>query len=344
MVVQQPAGRLRLVRNPRFRVWASAARPDGHPDAITIRIVRDTKAAIRAVEQGKADYVADSIVSAEDVDLNTLFTRYAGQVHANSARDVEYAFLNTRRAPFDRLDARRAVNYAFDRRTAVQDAGGPEVASPTCQILPPDFPGYRPFCPYTLDAAPGRTWSAPDLATARRLVTRSRTAGMHVTVWGAEPIFERESRDLVRVLKAIGYRASLRRMPQGKYFGAVTNAHSSAQAGLFGLIADYPSAANLLAVGAFNCTGRTQPNEDVANPSHFCDAVTDHVIERAQQAQETGRGTSDALWAGVDRRVVDQAAVVPLANPKQLDFVSSRVGDYQYNPQWGALLDQLWVR
>jgi peptide/nickel transport system substrate-binding protein len=36
--------------------------------------------------------------------------------------------------------------------------------------------------------------------------------------------------------------------------------------------------------------------------------------------------------------------MVPLLNPKQVDFVSRRVGDYQYSPQWGVLLDRLWVR
>jgi len=36
--------------------------------------------------------------------------------------------------------------------------------------------------------------------------------------------------------------------------------------------------------------------------------------------------------------------MVPLLNRKQVDFVSRRVGNYQYSPQWGMLLDQLWVR
>ena len=31
------------------------------------------------------------------------------------------------------------------------------------------------------------------------------------------------------------------------------------------------------------------------------------------------------------------------ATPRRADFVSRRVGNYQYNPQWGALLDQMWV-
>jgi ABC-type transport system substrate-binding protein len=50
------------------------------------------------------------------------------------------------------------------------------------------------------------------------------------------------------------------------------------------------------------------------------------------------------MWAQADRTVTDQAPLVPLVTPSQFDFVSHRVGNYQYNPQFGVLLDQLWVR
>jgi hypothetical protein len=35
---------------------------------------------------------------------------------------------------------------------------------------------------------------------------------------------------------------------------------------------------------------------------------------------------------------------VPIDNALNVDFVAHRVGDYQHNPQWGMLVDQLWVR
>jgi hypothetical protein len=35
---------------------------------------------------------------------------------------------------------------------------------------------------------------------------------------------------------------------------------------------------------------------------------------------------------------------VNLVTPSITDFISHRVGNYQYNPQLGVLLDQLWVR
>jgi peptide/nickel transport system substrate-binding protein len=36
---------------------------------------------------------------------------------------------------------------------------------------------------------------------------------------------------------------------------------------------------------------------------------------------------------------------VPLFTPKQVDFLSKRVGNYQYSPsRMGMLIDQLWIR
>lgn len=31
-------------------------------------------------------------------------------------------------------------------------------------------------------------------------------------------------------------------------------------------------------------------------------------------------------------------------NRRNVDFVSKRVGNYQYNPQWSLLLAQVWVK
>ena len=38
------------------------------------------------------------------------------------------------------------------------------------------------------------------------------------------------------------------------------------------------------------------------------------------------------------------SVVIPLYNGYGADLVSKRVRNYQYNPRYGALLSQLWVR
>jgi hypothetical protein len=48
--------------------------------------------------------------------------------------------------------------------------------------------------------------------------------------------------------------------------------------------------------------------------------------------------------SGAGSRHHRQAPWIALDNLRVSDFVSRRVGNYQYNPQWTALLDQLWVK
>ena len=48
-----------LVRNPRFRLWSTAAQPTGFPDRIVERFGYTGPTAVLAVEHGAADITAD---------------------------------------------------------------------------------------------------------------------------------------------------------------------------------------------------------------------------------------------------------------------------------------------
>ena len=72
------------------------------------------------------------------------------------------------------------MNYAIDRKALVNLFGGPVLAAPVCQVLPPGFPGHEAYCPYTKD--PGEKWSAPDMDKAKQLVEESGTKGQKVTI------------------------------------------------------------------------------------------------------------------------------------------------------------------
>jgi peptide/nickel transport system substrate-binding protein len=65
---------------------------------------------------------------------------------------------------------------------------------------------------------------------------------------------------------------------------------------------------------------------------------------RAQAEQLSDPTGSRALWQRVDRELTDAAPWVPLMVTKDVNFLSKRVGNYQYSPQNGMLIDQLWVR
>jgi YVTN family beta-propeller protein len=338
-----PHGPLRLVRNPRFQ--PVDGRPAGYADAITIDCCADGRVAFDAVERGRADLVDADFGLEPDLRrrIDAIATRYAGQLHSTPTPVTTFAFLNTRVPPFDNLDARRAINYAVDRSAFVAVYGGDRYAQAACQFLPPNFPGYRPYCPYTARAGGGRPWSAPDLAHARRLITRSNTRGMRVTVL-APPLapFNPWSRRVTTLLNRLGYRATLRVVPKPTYFTRVQDTRRRVQIGLYTWGPDYPAASNMLSPLRCDSLLPAAPGRN-NNLSEFCDRRAERLAQRASRLPADD-ARADTLWAAVDKRATDRAATLPLLTTNAITFVSRRVANFQFSQQWGVLYDQLWVR
>ncbi len=173
-----PTKQIKLVRNPYFKVWSSDAQPAGNPDVILQKFGLTPDNEVTQVEQGQADWVFDQIPAGR---LNEISTKYPDQVHINQLTQVEYFAFNTRIPPFNNLKARQAVNFATDRSALVKIFGGPQLAVPTCQVLPPSFPGYEPYCPYTINPGSGK-WTGPDMNKAKQLMAQSGTKGAVVKV------------------------------------------------------------------------------------------------------------------------------------------------------------------
>jgi YVTN family beta-propeller protein len=327
-----PGRRLTLVRNDRFQSWSPHARPDGYPDEIVWKIGVPPKEAVRQVLDGRADLLFGAVLGRRVEELAARFPR---QIHLVPERATTFVFLNTGRPPFDDVRVRRALNYAVDRRRIAELHGGTAVAQPTCQVVPPTVPGYRRYCPYTIDPDSVGEWKAPDLARARRLIAASGTKGQRVVVW-TFPFFASEGRYLVSLLRRLGYRAALKEVrEQAAYFERINRA-PAVQAGFAGFFGTQ-LAADMFAT--LNC-------EFPYNWARFCDSRFDRLVARLTAAQANDPTAAAALAARLDRETVDRAPWVPLFTPRLVDVVSKRVGNYQANTYASSsvLLDQLWVR
>ena len=163
-------------------MWSKASQPEGIPDEIALAgaALAGTDDPLTAVQRGRADYVSDVPLDR----LQEVRTRYAAQFHVTPGLTLFYLVLDATRPPFDDKRVRQAVAFAYDRGPVVDASGGSLAAAATCQLLPPNSPAYRPYCPYTLNPTRGGAWTAPDLAAARKLVAASGTQGMHVDVRG----------------------------------------------------------------------------------------------------------------------------------------------------------------
>jgi peptide/nickel transport system substrate-binding protein len=320
---------VRYVRNPYFRERSHAAQPDGNPDEIVMRFGLTRGEQAREIAAGRADWATGPIPPAL---LPTLRARFPGRFHRVAIPTTDFLQLNLTLPPFDDIRVRRAFNLAIDRREIVRLYGGPDLAAPICQVLPPGITGHRPYCPYTRNPQPGGRWTAPDLARARRLVAASGTRGTRVTVWGwtDDPAI---TPDVVRyaasVLRRLGYRTRVHLVPHHA-LGAPPKTIQVIPGAWGG---DTPHG---MFTTWFACEG---PNVH----GWFCDRRIDRWLRRAQALKPTNPRAATAIWSRIDRRLVDLAAWVPMVNELGLDFISERVRNYQFHPYWGLIADQLWL-
>jgi len=317
-----------LGRNPEFDV-SEAARPDGFPDRIVWRFGSDEDLMVKDTLGGKADFMLAPLPA----QIPELEIQVPGQLHRSPRANTAYMVLNTQVAPFDDVDVRQALNFAVDR-TKTRTLSGQQWINATCQIIPPTLPGYSPYCPYTLH--PHETWSAPDLESARTLVERSGTAGEKVTVWASEevwPISVPVGRYFVKLLKKLHYRAELNKVHRDALFSALGG---EAQITFTMWTTDYADASGFIPP-VLECNAGY-------NFAGFCNRDIDMRMERADRLRSTDLASALDLWSEVDHDLVNQAAWVPLGNPDWVSLVSQRLGNYQSNPVWGPLVDQMWVQ
>jgi ABC-type transport system substrate-binding protein len=213
-------------------------------------------------------------------------------------------------------------------------------AEVTCQVLPPQFPGHRPYCPYTKPPLDGY-YHGPDFAKAKQLIAASPYRGMAVTAWNLnDPTSHAVSAYLVEVLNQLGFRAKQHELRKGNLddftyiYGPSTHTQFAC---CNGWGSDFPTPANFFTPAFLGCPASS-------NYFGYCNPEVDRLTKQAQEAQAADPATANQRWAQIDRTVTDDAPMVFDVVGKSFVLTSARVGNYQSNLESGPLWDQMWVR
>jgi peptide/nickel transport system substrate-binding protein len=335
-----PSTGLTLDRNPFFKQWSSVAQPAGVPDKIVWHWGLTLDAEVAEVKNGGADIMLDTPPG--DL-IQQLSSQYPTQFYDEPSLGLYFLSLNTSIAPFNNLQARQALNFAIDRNAIVKLFGGTGLATPTCQVIPPDMlGGSPPYCPYTSGSTTSGMYSGPDLARAQQLVKASGTVGasVHIFVQNTAP-FTFMGEYLQTVVRSLGYRPVLSELETGVYWNVVANSSNHPNIAMNDVYPDYPLASNMIP-NTYDCSLLIPDSDSNGNYSFWCNKQINTEITNATATEGVeGVQAAEPAWHQILKNIVDQAPVVPLTVNKFVFFVSSAVSHVVYNEHWTILLDQL---
>jgi peptide/nickel transport system substrate-binding protein len=313
MTVQNPTRLFTLQRNPNFSVPTV---PKGNFDKFTVNISSAIPKQSEDVIAGKADYMTDD--PAGDL-LPQIQAKYGNRFRLDAnPPNVYYFFMDVKVPPFDKLEARQAVNYAIDSRALQRIFGGR--LKPSCNFLPEQLKGYKKIdpCPW------GDPNGGPDLAKAKALVQQSGTAGQAVTVWGND----KDPRPaivnyLADTLNQIGYKAKVKLLNQQVYFKTI-GAHSlDPQIGFTDWFQDFPHPGDFFEP---NVSGTALKSDPTFNNGRTNDPHINSEIARLDQQDPDA---ASAGWAALDKYLtVDKAYVAVYGSEQKSTFMSERM-DFQ---------------
>ena len=320
-----PKRSITIVRNPNFKLW-SPDTPRGHLDGINIQIGVDPERAANLTAAGQLDFSFEPIAPDRFTELTK---RYPKQVSNFVRNNITYFSMNERKAPFDKLAVRQAVNYAMDRHALVKIFGGQGVVSEN--ILPPGLgAAYVKHNLYPLN-----------VAKAKSLIKQAGATGAPVVVFShnTDPA-PKSAQYLASVLNSIGLRASVKLLDESVYWDTIATQKGDPQIAFNDWNQDYPEGQDFIDV-LLNGEGIVAVGNNNASNTNV--PTLNKLINRAR-AMNVGP-KRDALWATLDRRfMVEDAGWAPFMNRTFPKFWSQRLHGVVFNTSYYELFTSMWLQ
>jgi peptide/nickel transport system substrate-binding protein len=299
-----------LTKNPE---WTNIPGiPEGNFDTIRGVVSDNVTRMTQDVIDGKLDFMTEDPTGDQLPEVRQKYPdRFSEAVNPPN---TYFNFMDVRQPPFDKQEAREAVNYAIDSRALVRVFGGR--LTPGCNFLPPGLTGYEELdCKYGDPNGPG------DIEKARELVKASGYEGEQVTYWTNNKDPRPAIADyFVDLLNEIGFDAEVKTLDQQVYFSKIGERDFGAQTGFTDWFQDYPHPGDF-----FDILLHSRATE--AAVSFNQGFVTDPELDRRLD-EIRGEDPEDVAeeWAALDDYVVNQKAwVAPYGFEESSSFFSERM-------------------
>ncbi|WP_043218480.1 ABC transporter substrate-binding protein [Streptomyces sp. 351MFTsu5.1] len=302
-----------LVRNENWDPKTDPLRKQ-YPEKIVVKLKVNAETIDQDVQAGDAIDLGGTGVQAATQAKVVNDSKLKANTDNTYGGRLVYMAINTQVAPFDKVECRKAVEYAIDKVSVQTAEGGPIRGDIATTVLPPDVIGYQKADVYATDGNKG------DVAKAKEQLKAcgKSTISTNLSARSDRPQEIDAATAIIASLKKVGINASLKQYPSGKYFtdyAGVPTFDKKQNIGLHMMQwgADWNSGygflQQILNGGAIGTSGNT-------NLSYLNDKQINEMLEKAIATEDDT--TRNGLYAQIDKRAMDLAALVPLTYFKVL--------------------------
>jgi ABC-type transport system substrate-binding protein len=302
-------------RNPYYK----GSRP-ANPDKIVWTMNTDQDQSLLQVKAGQADVDAGYTPPSANASLAQQYGVNKGRFFVGATSCVAYWALNTTRAPFNTLAARKAVNWALDRPAMVRLFGFLG-AKRSDQMLVPGVPGYKPYDLYAFRGA------SPTVAKK----IDPRLAGQTAVIFHSTTSLATNISQVVAYnLSKIGMKTVDKPVPLAIYYKTLGTRGVDMDVARAGWCADYFDPFDYINV---NLDGRSIQAQNNTDYSYLNSPKLNAQMDAAANLSGAARTRA---YEKLDYTIMkDYAPWVPYAIVNDTFLVSSRVHNYIYSNYFG---------
>jgi peptide/nickel transport system substrate-binding protein len=323
-----------LVRNPN---WDPAPDPNRKalPDSYSVEIGANADDIDQRIISGGLD--ADIAgTGVQPAALSQVLGQPALKERADNplAARINYTSINPKVAPLNKIECREAIEYAADKTSYQSAYGGPLAGGKIATgLMPPQIPGYQ-----QLNVWPDGADNKGDAAKAKEALTAcGQPSGFatNISYRAERPKEKAVAEALQQSLGKVGIKLTLKPFPTGDYFSLYAGKPSYRDNNNLGLMVNSWGADWNDGFGFLSQIVDGRVIRDTGGSSNLSVNIPEvnNMIDQAVVEQDVNK--RNAAWAAIDKRVMEEAVVLPGVWASQVTLRGSRLTNVFVNEAFG---------